>query len=287
MSLCKYYLEVAEVDHKVRLGGKRPTLKNILESNREYFDKPPPKITSVGSDAKTVKGKKVDVVTAIVYLPQDTMISKKTNCAFAHLAGCSEDCLIGAGRLGMRHATLAIIRRGLFFMYKREQFDLQLQAEIMQLSLRHGDKLAVRLNGTSDIDFSYMIEKFPEVQFYDYTKILNRVSKNKLENYDLTYSFSPYSKKSLEHGYQAIKDKRKVALAFNTKGSKGDTLQIPDTLFSGKKLVSFDDTDARFLDKKGSIGFLTRKGSSVKERQRENQIAESFFVTESNIKFLK
>ena len=67
MSLCNYYLEVAEVDHKVRLGGERLTLKNILESNREYFDKPPPKITSVGSDAKTVKGKKVDVVTAIVY----------------------------------------------------------------------------------------------------------------------------------------------------------------------------------------------------------------------------
>lgn len=51
-------------------------------------------------------------------------------------------------------------------------FDSMLKNEIMKLSFEHGEKLAIRLNGTSDIDFEYIIKEFKNVQFYDYTKIL-------------------------------------------------------------------------------------------------------------------
>ena len=267
-------------------GGENVTLEKILKDNQEYFNKLPSSLLSVGSDAKTVKSEKIEIKTGIMYLAQADMLTKKTLCAFAELAGCKNDCLIHAGRLGMKHATRAIIRRTLLYLYQREMFDSMLKNEIMKLSFEHGEKLAIRLNGTSDIDFEYIIKEFKNVQFYDYTKILPRVNNNKLKNYDLTYSFSPYSKKSLQHGREAVKKKFKIAVAFNTKNSKGDTLKIPDKLF-GRKIVSFDDTDARFLDKESSIGYLTRKGSSVKVRQAENKIKDSFFITEANLKELQ
>ncbi len=284
--LYQHYIDNAELDRQVMFGGENVTLEKILKDDKEYFNKLPTSLLSVGSDAKTVKSEKIEVKTGIMYLAQADMLTKKTLCAFAELAGCKNDCLIHAGRLGMKHATRAIIRRTLLYLYQREMFDNMLKNEIMKLSFEHGDKLAIRLNGTSDIDFDYIIKEFKNVQFYDYTKILPRVSNNKLKNYDLTYSFSPYSKKSLQHGREAVKQKFKIAVAFNTKNSKGDTLKIPDKLF-GRKIVSFDDTDARFLDKESSIGYLTRKGSSVNVRQAENKIKDSFFITEANLKELQ
>jgi len=284
--LYQHYINNAELDRRVMFGGENVTLEKILKDDKEYFNKLPTSLLSVGSDTKTVKSEKIEVKTGIMYLAQADMLTKKTLCAFSELAGCKNDCLIHAGRLGMKHATRAIIRRTLLYLYQREMFDSMLKNEIMKLSFEHGDKLAIRLNGTSDIDFDYIIKEFKNVQFYDYTKILPRVSNNKLKNYDLTYSFSPYSKKSLQHGREAVKQKFKIAVAFNTKNSKGDTLKIPLKLF-GKKIVSFDDTDARFLDKESSIGYLTRKGSSVKVRQADNKIKDSFFITEANLKELQ
>ena len=155
--LYQHYIKHAELDRQVLFGGENVSLGKILKDNKEYFDKLPTSLLSVGSDAKTVKSEKIEVKTAIMYLAQADMLTKKTLCAFAELAGCKKDCLIHAGRLGMKHATKSIIRRTLLYLYQREMFDNMLKNEIMRLSFEHGDKLAVRLNGTSDIDFEYII----------------------------------------------------------------------------------------------------------------------------------
>jgi len=73
-----------------------------------------------------------------------------------------------------------------------------------------------------------------------------------------------------------------IALAFNTANTKQDKLKIPSKLF-GVDLVSFDETDARFKDKEGAIGYLSRKGSSVKLRQLEDTEQDNFFVTSANL----
>ena len=52
------------------------------------------------------------------------------------------------------------------------------------------DNYCIRLNGTSDIDWSDLIGSLPNIQFYDYSKVLKRIKKNTLDNYHLTYSAS-------------------------------------------------------------------------------------------------
>ena len=110
--------------------------------------------------------------------------------------------------------------------------------------------------------------------------------KNKNKNHHFTFSGSMFSDYTISELKQAVKDKLNIALAFNTAHSKDDELKIPDKLFN-KKLVSFDDTDVRFKDEKSSIGFLSRKGSSIKIRKAENKEKNNFFVTSANLELIK
>ena len=64
-------------------------------------------------------------------------------------------------------------------MKDRAAFLEQLEKEIFLFAercKRQGYRPAVRLNGTSDVNWERfkIMEKFPEVQFYDYTKIYKR-----------------------------------------------------------------------------------------------------------------
>ena len=142
---------------------------------------------------------------------------------------------------------------------------------------KNGIQPCVRLNGTSDIQWEKagIMEQFPDVQFYDYSKLLARVSKNTLPNYALTYSGSMYSKQSKAALRKAVQRNLRIAVAYNTKESSGETLRIPS------QFISFDKTDLRHLDPQ-EIGTLKRKGSNKEERHAENQKANSFFVTEAN-----
>jgi|GEM_PF-1274794 len=285
MELLKLYKERAELDRPLLFQGEQITIGELLNRYPDYFNKLPTNIFTVDSDAKTTKGKKLGVTTAVLYMSSADILTHKTLCPFADIAGCKMDCLRESGRLKMAHGTKAMIRRTLLFLYARDIFDALMNAELVRLQIEYGDSLAVRPNGTTDIDWSNTIKQYPGIQWYDYTKILGRVKKNTLSNYDLTYSFSPYSSKSLQHGLEAIKRGYRVAIAFNTANTKAESYHLPKT-FLGHKLVSFDEHDARFLDAPNAIGGLTRKGSSVKTRQEENLKSASFFVRASDIQRL-
>ena len=143
-------------------------------------------------------------------------------------------------------------------------------------ALKTGIPALFRLNGTSDIDFSEIIAQRPDSMFYDYTKILSRVRKNSLSNYDLTFSGSMYSPQSKAALRKAVASKHRIAMAYNTKGLADDGLQI------NHSLKSFDTTDLRHLDS-NVVGTLTRKGSNKKERAKDNLKSNSFFVTSANV----
>jgi hypothetical protein len=89
------------------------------------------------------------------------------------------------------------------------------------------------------------LELFPDVQFYDYTKVYNRIAlMEKYSNYDLTFSYDGYNweecEKFLQHG-------GKVAVVFY---SENGTLP---TEFKGYNVVDANGYDMRYLDPKGSI----------------------------------
>jgi len=253
-----------------------PKAKEWVTDNLEYLNRP---MKLLGSSMKVEKGSD-KFNTYILYLQPADKVSTKTLCLFAEKAGCKNPCLIDSGQLGMSVGQNAATKRTILMILRPQWFDNQLLLEIDKAERKAAkDKVPAlfRLNGTSDIDFSRIIEQRPSSLFYDYTKILTRVRKNTLANYDLTFSGSMFSEQSRQALRKAVERNHRIAVAFNTKDIKRDALKIPNGF------MSFDKTDLRHLDSVG-IGTLKRKGSSIAERTAENKQEYSFFVTKANVR---
>lgn len=225
------------------------------------------KLLSVNRDAKTKKGNQFGVLTGILYLaPAD--VSGYQVCPKAS-EGCKAACLYTAG-YGVYYAKVqnGRIKRTLRFFREREAFLSDLVEDIgrvVSAAKRNGMVPAIRLNGTSDIawekfkvvkdgkEYGNVFEAFPDVQFYDYTKILGRKSALKYTNYHLTFSLSESNEKD---AVKALAAGFNVAAVLNI--SKKDAK--PAT-FAGYPVIDGDVSDIRFNDKRGGhIVALTAKG---------------------------
>ena len=149
-----------------------------------------------------------------------------------------------------------IIRTILFFEY-RKQFKNRLIQEINlhknKVNKLKNVKLCIRLNVLSDIKHEKInkdiLEMFKDIQFYDYTKILNRNIKH-LNNYHLTISRNELNK-------DIIKDiPNNKAYVFNVK--RNDKLPLT---YENKNVIDGDLHDLRFLDNKNVIVGLRYKGN--------------------------
>lgn len=233
----------------------------------------PTSLLSIDTNAKTVKGQEYGFLTGILYLaPAD--LSGTQLCPMAELAGCKEGCLYSAGRGAFNNVQEARLNKTQYYLQDRQAFMLHLVKDIEKLK-KKAEKLGltplVRLNGTSDIrweneTFEYefmhgkvrevnLMELFPEVQFYDYTKISNR--KLIPKNYDLTFSYSG-KREYLPHVNKALAQGLRVAVVFRTEAD------IPET-FLGREVVGGDNSDIRHLDPVGSIVALYAKGAAKKD----------------------
>jgi len=227
------------------------------------------RLLSVDTNAKTVKGQKQGFITGILYLaPSD--LSGRNVCANAKTAGCIDGCLNKAG-LGGVYSSIQDARIGKtnWFFDNRQSFMLQIVKDIKALqrkALKLGLIPVVRLNGTSDIRWETVkfehdqtrsvtiFELFPEIQFYDYTKLSNR--KGIPANYDLTFSFSGREAYRI-HNLKAFAQKMRVAVVFHSKDLPTD--------FYGKPVLNGDESDLRFLDPQDSIIGLYAKGPAKRD----------------------
>lgn len=255
------------------ISGLSPELqKQILESpkNVSLFQRFPDKLLGLDTNAKTVKGERYGIKTAILYL-MPANGSGAQFCPMAALAQCDKACLFTAGRGAMSNVMLSRLRKSLYFNQYREEFMAQLSREIsiyQRQAKRDGFKLVVRLNGTSDIRFENIalplngapniFELHPDVQFYDYTKIANR--KNIPSNYDLTFSYSGVAA-YLPFVNQAIANGERIAVVFRNRAIVEAMLANGET-FLGLPVVDGDDSDIRHLDPKGAIVALYAKGKA-------------------------
>jgi len=221
-------------------------------------------LIGVGNNAKTVKGDGAEYMTAIKYMqPYKTMFKGKVHnlCAMADKAGCAEPCLKGAGRGQMKVVQRGRERKTMFYLSDRIGFMDTLINDLITFSRRqrkNGVQPCVRLNGTSDIQYEKtgIMEQFPEVQFYDYTKIVKRAYAKMPSNYHLTLSYSEADPDYAEQVLQAVHDTGvNAAVVFRDK--------IPAT-FKGLPVVNGDKDDLRFLDPKGVIVGLIAKGKKAK-----------------------
>jgi hypothetical protein len=211
-----------------------------------------------GNDTKTIKGESEGVMTGILYLIPDDKL-----CPMAATAGCRNACLVSAGRGRMTNVKAGRLRKTQEYYADPVAFVDTLGKEIAlakKRAERKGMTLAIRLNGTSDIPFEHkrgsdglsLMDKYPDVQFYDYTKLPTRKVP---KNYHLTVS---YSEANLFYASKALASPHNVAVVFRDKD------QIPET-FKGRKVINGDKTDLRFTDPSGVIVALYAKGAAKKD----------------------
>lgn len=228
------------------------------------------KLLSISADAKTVKGEKKGYLTGVLYLAPHT-ISGYQVCPKAS-EGCRLACLYTAGRGVYNNTQQSRIKKTVRFHTERDGFMAQLVKEIESV-IRKGEREdlipVIRLNGTSDlpwekikavrngVEYGSLMEAFPNVQFYDYTKILGRNKAISLPNYHLTFSLSEDNDaeaiKALETGYN-------VAVVMRVKRKEAKPLK-----WSGYPVHDGDETDLRFLDPPKHIVALFPKGRARKD----------------------
>lgn len=225
---------------------------------------------NIDLNAKTIKGQQYGYLTGILYLAPYELSGYQV-CAMAHIAQCHEGCLNTAGKGTFNSVQAARIRKTKLFFEDRAAFFAELIPSI-RLLIRKARKLGLipvcRLNGTSDIRwesvafewdgvwYENVFEFFPDLQFYDYTKIANR-NVDHIPNYDLTFSYSGvpafqrYTKQAIDQGYR-------IAVVFRHRDA------IPAE-FLGTTCVDGDDSDLRHEDPPGVVVALYAKGKAVRD----------------------
>lgn len=231
---------------------------NLREKALKRFNAGERKPLLTRGNPKTEKSVKKGYLTAILHLSPADMVAKKTLCPFAS-AGCKAACLNTAGRgalhmmKGDAHPVQdARALRTIWWEKHRQSFLVQLQREIRNFVKYAKSKdltPCIRLNGTSDILWERhgIIQKFPNVQFYDYTKIPNR--KNLPKNYHLTFSAVEDNDNS---SALTLAGGQNVAAVFH---------KLPNQ-WLGYNVIDGDETDLRFLDPKGVVVGLKSKGDA-------------------------
>ena len=214
---------------------------------------------------KTRKGEKKGFTTYGLHLAPANL-SGFNVCKDAS-AGCAAACLNTAGRGKMTMVQTARIKKTLFFFKDKQGFLAELWAEVaksIKSAARKNMVPCFRLNLTSDLPWEKIkfngqsvMEAFPNVQFYDYCKSPERMSKfvkgEMPKNYHLTFS------RSETNGALALaflKSGGNVAMVFRK--------SLPATYF-GHEVIDGDETDLRFLDGSGKIVGLKEKGLAKKD----------------------
>lgn len=241
-------------------------------------------IGGVNLTAKIAKGKTINMATYCIYFAPYNL-SGHNVCAKA-TKECIMGCLNTSGRVKMDNKGTIVnarINRTIAFYEQREQFMNLLIKEISMYKKRaesKGMEFAVRLNGTSDLSPEIfkafgqnILQLFPDVQFYDYTKILNRARLvSKYPNYHLTFS---YTGDNWIEAKQALEEGVNVAAIFDVKKGK----PLPET-FNGYKVIDGDLTDYRPYDETPCIVGLRWK--HIANRENNIAIQASKFVIKTN-----
>jgi hypothetical protein len=229
------------------------------------------KLLSVSTDAKTVKGEAKGVLTGVLYLAPHTLSGFQV-CPNA-TDGCIASCLYTAGQGVYSNVQKSRLNRTRWFFGERDTFMETLVADIQRLvrkAEKEGMVPAVRLNGTSDIAwekfavtvdgqrYRNVMAAFPDVAFYDYTKVLGRKLALSTPNYHLTFSLAENNDflavKALEEGYNVA-----VVMKVGRNEAKPAT-------WGGYPVVDGDVDDIRFHDPKGGhIVALFPKGKATKD----------------------
>ena len=224
-------------------------------------------LLSQGStNAKTAKN---EIETFILYLAPSDIIGTHNLCPFAS-EGCRKACLYSAGRGAFSNVQQSRINKTKFWAYDREAFYIQLANEILAIHSKSTDimsgqyhQVAIRLNGTSDVDhlglifrytgINFLSAEYSNILFYDYTKSIKQIEKYKGTNYKLTFSLSETNQ---TEAIKVLLDGGNIAAVFSG--------ELPQS-YKGFKVIDGDKSDLRYFDPANVIVGLKAKGQAKKD----------------------
>ena len=252
------------------------------------------KLLNIDANAKTVKGQKQGFMTAVLYLAP-YLASGFNVCPMAELAGCHAGCLNTAGRGGISKGSKrfrtpagmlpdnaiqrARIDRTRMYVDDRPEFMRRLYQEIrafLRKAERAGLTPVIRMNGTSDIlwekipvpvsdnkrgihmVYTNIFAVFPQVQFYDYTKIAKRFERELPDNYYLCLSYSEASPVYKARCIKAHAAGASLVVVTRTAAARDMHVSLG--------AVDGDTNDLRFLDPPGAMVYLKAKGKARQDR---------------------
>lgn len=221
-------------------------------------------------NAKIVKGEELGYITKGIHFAPASLSGNEV-CQWRS-KGCTASCLNTAGRGQMNSIQASRIAKTKLFFDKQVDFLFKLSKEIsssIKTATKKSMQAVFRLNLTSDIAWESVFfneeqpqtifDKFPSIQFYDYTKSFKRMAqylgkhKEFPSNYHLTFSRSETNDKLCE---MVLEMKGNVAVVFRN--------QLPQT-WKGYEVINGDENDLRFLDKQGVVVGLIEKGMAKKD----------------------
>jgi hypothetical protein len=231
------------------------------EQNKSY--KPVKNLLSPG--VTNIKTAKNNLETFILYMAPADQVNGLNLCPFAS-AGCKASCLYSAGRGKFSNVQESRINKSKFWGYNREAFYIQLANELLKIhdkAIKQGKEIAIRLNGTSDIDHLDLLRRYSGIDFletfyenllfYDYTKNYNHVKKYLGSTYKITFSRSETNELD---AYRILKDGGNVAIVFAD--------ELPET-WNGFPVINGDETDLRYFDPVNVVVGLKAKGDAKKD----------------------
>ncbi len=216
------------------------------------------------TNAKTVKN---DIETFILYLAPHKQNAKGVNICPAASNGCIAACLYSAGRGKFSNVQQSRINKTNFYISNKSLFIKKLATEILReytKAKKKGIKIAFRLNGTSDLDFVYLLQKYAGLDistlkdvatFYDYTKLIGKIKKYlNHPNYFVTFSRSEINES--------------VAIAVLNMGGNVAAVfsnNLPN-FWRGYKVIDGDKSDLEMIYNTNVVLGLKAKGDAKKDK---------------------
>ena len=276
------------------------------------FNLPPVRtLGAVNQSAKTAKGEKFNIDQYTVYLAPHSSSGAGNTCPAAS-AECIAACLNYAGRAAIeakltpseRRIMPARVARTVLYFASRPHFSAVLFNELQRAELKAakaGARFFVRINGTSDIspramkvDGVNILDAFPNVSFFDYTKVYGRAALDMPSNYDMCFSWASTARAA--EALELLRAGHSVAVPFADMGENGRVklaraASLPST-FMGFPVIDGDKFDARPLDRSEGgapavggyvVGLRVKRSTPAAERAA---IDGGFFVTFERARYL-